>query len=678
LSRHCDDDALLGYLDGELASGKRRRVEKHLQRCWDCRARAGELERQIESLVKSLRHANFPPADVIEAGRRKVLARIQAAESSAALFSQTDLVRHNRGLWRFQAASIAASACAVLAAVSFWAHSRDSHVAAAQVLAEARERELTFYRRAPAIQQTFRVDEVEISPQRRQRSGRLTVWTKGADRFALRWEDQAGVLQHGVWKPASDHRYLYDRRLGANPIPNAPQTMKVASLAQLARYGLSLEELEEGFGKWLDSQNWRPISLGEDFSEFAGQAGVSLVTKRIKMQTGAPGLRIVARRNDARISIELRMDMDSASLRPIVETVRFETPGRAVEFRLSMDRLEEVPSASLKPAVFEPDAPEWQPMQRAAGRPIVRSVASPPPRRLAPIQELAVRALYSLHRSKACLDDEIAVDESPSSGLRIHGVVQDEARKNEIVDAMVAAAIPKEFIHIQTFDEASSAVPSSDATASIAISHDRTKLPVEELLAQLALRADLRTQAEEIRRHLPELSNDAITFSGSVLSEAWALQHLAQRFRPDRVRSLTPSSRELLETMVRDHEQNFLAQASKVKDRFEPVLSLLILQDGTGGPGLVEREHAGTDWADACSEAFEGAKRLDQRLHWLFAGSDLSGVEPAKTAFEVLAELRTFSVRAKHFDEVVSGSFLDPPDARRAGVEHQETISPIR
>jgi Putative zinc-finger len=678
LSRHCDDDAFLGYLDGELAPGKRRRIEKHMQQCWDCRARAGELERQIELLVNSLRQASFPPADVIEAGRRKVLARVQAAESGAALFSQTDLARHNRGLLRFQVASMGAFACAVLATVSFLAHSHDSHVAAGQVLTEARQRELTFYRGAAAIHQTFRVDEVEISPQRRQRSGRLTVWTKGADRFALRWEDEAGVLQHAVWKPTNERQYLYDRRAGASSIPGKPQAVKVASLAGLARYGLSLEELEAGFARWLDSQNWRPIWFGEDFSEFAGQAGVRLVTERIKTQAGRPGLRIVARRNDARISIELRMDMDSASLRPSVETVRFETPGRAVEFRLSMDRLEEVPSASLKAAVFEPDAPKWQPMQRAARRPIVSSVTSPPPRRLTPIEELEVRALYSLHRSKACLDDEIAVDESSSGSLRIRGVVQDEARRDEIVDAMVAAAIPREFIDIQTFDEASSDVRSSDAKASIAISHDRTRLPVEELLAQLALRTELRTKAEEINRHLPQLSNDAVTFSGSVLSEAWALQHLAQRFPPDRVNRLTPSSRELLETMVRDHEQNFLTQVSKLKNRFEPVLSLLILQDDTRAPVLVNREQAGTDWADVCREAFEGAKRLDQRLHWLFAGSDSSGLEPERAASELLMELGTLSVHAKRFDEAVSGSFLDSANTRRAGVEHKETVSPIR
>jgi hypothetical protein len=343
-----------------------------------------------------------------------------------------------------------------------------------------------------------------------------------------------------------------------------------------------------------------------------------------------------------------------------------------------MDRLEEVPSASLKAAVFEPDAPKWQPMQRAARRPIVSPVASPPPPRLTPIEELEVRALYSLHRSKACLDDEIAVDESPPGSLRIRGVVQDEARRDEIVDAMVAAAIPREFIDIQTFDEASSDVRSSDANASIAISHDRTRLPVEELLAQLALRAELRTKVEEISRHLPQLSNDAVTFSGSVLSEAWALQHLAQRFPPDRVSRLTPSSRELLETMVRDHEQNFFTQVSKLKGRFEPVLSLLILQDDTRAPALVEREQAGTDWADICREAFEGAKRLDQRLHWLFAGSNSSGLKPERAASELLTELRTLSVHAKHFDEAVSGSFLDLPDRRRAGVEHKETVSPIR
>jgi hypothetical protein len=41
---HCTDDQLLAHLDGELSRRVSRRVGRHLQQCWECRARQGELE----------------------------------------------------------------------------------------------------------------------------------------------------------------------------------------------------------------------------------------------------------------------------------------------------------------------------------------------------------------------------------------------------------------------------------------------------------------------------------------------------------------------------------------------------------------------------------------------------------------------------------------------------------
>jgi hypothetical protein len=48
---HCGEDILLSLLDGELSIMQARRVHKHLERCWTCRARRDALEKTILQFV---------------------------------------------------------------------------------------------------------------------------------------------------------------------------------------------------------------------------------------------------------------------------------------------------------------------------------------------------------------------------------------------------------------------------------------------------------------------------------------------------------------------------------------------------------------------------------------------------------------------------------------------------
>ena len=160
----------------------------------------------------------------------------------------------------------------------------------------------------------------------------------------------------------------------------------VRSLTELAEYGLTLEELETSFIRWLDSQGWLPISFGADFAAFANQSGVTVVTERIQTRAGRSGIRITARRLQAKIWIELRMGSGLGEYRPTIEAVRFETASRAVEFRLSVDRIELLQPASIRAAVYEPD-------------PRLTRPSSPPPdaRRL-----LRARLLWRYRRQSTC------------------------------------------------------------------------------------------------------------------------------------------------------------------------------------------------------------------------------------------------------------------------------------
>lgn len=63
--RHVSDEELLRSADGELSPRLTTEVEAHLEACWDCRARMGEIQATITGVVRA-HHAEFdtqlPPA----------------------------------------------------------------------------------------------------------------------------------------------------------------------------------------------------------------------------------------------------------------------------------------------------------------------------------------------------------------------------------------------------------------------------------------------------------------------------------------------------------------------------------------------------------------------------------------------------------------------------------------
>lgn len=63
---HLSDEDVLLFLDGELALAARASVQKHLEDCWECRARSTELQNTITNFIRLRRDrfaGAFPPID---------------------------------------------------------------------------------------------------------------------------------------------------------------------------------------------------------------------------------------------------------------------------------------------------------------------------------------------------------------------------------------------------------------------------------------------------------------------------------------------------------------------------------------------------------------------------------------------------------------------------------------
>lgn len=96
----CSEGRLMALLDGELPESEVRDVRRHLDACWECRARLAELEADVHAVARAYRQATWYAPLQLEQSRKK-LHRAMAAEQ---------IPSRRPPLWRlapFAAASLA-------------------------------------------------------------------------------------------------------------------------------------------------------------------------------------------------------------------------------------------------------------------------------------------------------------------------------------------------------------------------------------------------------------------------------------------------------------------------------------------------------------------------------------------------------------------------------------------
>ncbi len=84
IPKHCTDERLLAWLDGEQNVVSAALTRRHLQVCWECRSRMARLEAAAHGLSQARGHSRFLGADRVEAARVRVLQRMESRRGAAA------------------------------------------------------------------------------------------------------------------------------------------------------------------------------------------------------------------------------------------------------------------------------------------------------------------------------------------------------------------------------------------------------------------------------------------------------------------------------------------------------------------------------------------------------------------------------------------------------------------
>ncbi len=406
---HCSDEELLAHLDGELPPLRHIRVWFHLKSCWRCRTRLDASEQEIHRLAVAMDEWPFPPPEWGPTAEKRLLSRIEEHED--------ELAKVPRRTIRFAipAAGVAAASLAVIAAWHFGIHRANAPIRPVEVIAHAAGVETTLY--AQPVHQTFSVQIVQSRPTAKTVDSELQIWSdRSSGRFASRLSGPGGELRHAMWRPAKSREFVY--RGGGNRLVERQQhRIEAASLTSLAANGLDPDQIESTFLNWMESRSWNPISLSSDISIWAAEDGTVAAAERLTGHDGTPLIRITARRKTRTLVAVLSLDVDSSNYQPRIETIRFETADRTVEFRLAADSIREVSRAELSPAVFRPDPSlEHGTMAMPEGAPTggAPSVSLPPARpRLNAVDIRELQARYVLHQAGACLGEAVQVIEEP-------------------------------------------------------------------------------------------------------------------------------------------------------------------------------------------------------------------------------------------------------------------------
>jgi hypothetical protein len=653
--KHYSDDVLLACRDGELSGRAKNGVEKHLESCWLCRSRQAELEQQIQTVAEFFQEQNFPGPGWVEQSQSGFLRWREQFERKSPHFHGLVLRPWLRGR---RIATIAAIAAICLGALVAWSVGWRTVPAPADIIARSRVAERDLHQQP--LCQVFRVEIAQIKPAALRHESRLTVWSeKDGRRFASRWEEN-GALKHGAWRPSNDRRYIYNPAVDSQLV-RWSSAAKVVSIAELVDQGLDFEQMEAAFLRWLESHQWRPISLTSDLSAFTSQEGVTLTAERRRLRDGKQVLQLVARRETARFAVELTVQVDALNYLPRLQRIRFETPGRAAEFSLFVDRIQAIPPAQLAAALFEPDVHIGG--REDGGKP------GPPPGPRAPIaSEMAgsilsiseqiareVEVQYALHLVGACLGEQIDIVKRPSRRILVRAVVENEQRKAQLSAAL--RALPFVEVEIKSLSEALEDSPQrSPATGqSTDITIAGSELPVQRLLEDYFKQ---RYEPAEVPRQIAELANEVTSLSGGVLAEVWAIRRLAMEFPARRTGGLRGAPRWLLEKMLQDHTTAVRDKGNHLRETLQSVL-----------PGPLEGEQeipaaesgVAPDWPSTAVELLNAAVRMDRLTRGLFAGSVLPEEDPQTAAKELLGILSNLNGHVHNLESAILAEFRDLP-----------------
>lgn len=362
--------------------------------------------------------------------------------------------------------------------------------------------------------------------------------------------------------------------------------------------------------------SWEDPLSAKSYSEWRNQ----LPDKRdeVTLEADRYGLRTTT---DSGELVEATLKLSIGDLRPVEETLQFRNHEwveiSELPYPAAWDLRKEVSEAAPTPAAHP------------AERDRAREVPAPAP---TPGEELQV--LAALHWLGADLGDPVEVTRSGGQIL-VRGTGIAPERQQEIRDEL--RAMPRVTFELSSGPFAEASGPDGLSPRRISVGAGTGRLQTE-MQQQLGGRATFEEFADQV-----------LEMTDAMMSRAYALRRLAERFSPDLEAQMTAQQRQVLESLRREHAEVLLRNVTDIQERTQPVLTAMgapagALQDA-GTPGL---------WQDDTEQLFSEARHAETLLVGLM-GASAGETQPPELPTQVLTSLARLRQRAENYGHPGTG-----------------------
>ncbi len=188
--------------------------------------------------------------------------------------------------------------------------------------------------------------------------------------------------------------------------------------------------------------------------------------------------------------------------------------------------------------------------------------------------ELEIEALRLLQQAKADTHEQIEVRRTANGKLRIEGILETDARKAELLQALSSLRTnPAVEIQLQTVAEAARKLRASPAAPIVAIEREEvtvTKLPLDaELRRYFAARG---VAVEQVDNEIERLAAATLQRSRQMARHAGALRQLAGRFSVAQLQTLDAAARGAWLSLLQSHARGLRDETLQLRASLASVL----------------------------------------------------------------------------------------------------------
>ena len=588
---------LLLYADGELAPNEAAGLERHLKTCWHCRAQVARIEETIGDIIafddKVLTTTLTPPNGwrKLDAPLRELAINKPKTPLAARLrgwLTQVNFLTPRTAGWALAALALAVTVALVLVQ-SRW----PATVSAAALLEHA---------------QTAQAEELKAKPQPVAYQ-KLRVRRNGKP--LAQWE---------IWRDTTAHHVRQTTAPDAIPANETGHAMlELARILQHNRMNPQ-EPLSAAM-----HQSWRAF-LPEKKDEVAetqlagGAAGYLLKTSVPLYASQITEAKFFVRARDWRVVAlhftavtdagpqNYEIEEDTAAVMSVAELGKDFFNGKKMATRPGVTVVNEVvppPTASASSssaAAAPPAAPDAQPLttQQATS-------------------ELEVDLISRLDQVNAFLGEQLEVTRTRGGALTVQGVVANDARKREILNALGEfRGNPSVRIDVQTVAEAQMRQGRRNGPKSVEdVSAAENEIPMADDTRESLERQGLKDEAQ--KKELNALAARLLRRSAQLRSHALALRQIAARFTPEQLAKMDEGARLRWRTLVNGHARNVQNAAAALRSAIGAIITP---QSGSDDGPAVSRDE---DILRAAQKLYELAATADEAVRRSFSVAGKGG-----------------------------------------------------